>query len=124
MSALAVMGLAFWAYQENYKTQQAQREVRALEAQISTAHASLGMLRAEWAYLNRPDRLRELAELNFDRLELLPLMPEAFGRVDQVAYPMPALLPITSPIELSSDGAGAVLPATPLTPAQTEEDPL
>jgi hypothetical protein len=121
MSALAVMGLAFWAYQENYKTQQAQREVRELQAQIGAAHSRLGMLRAEWAYLNRPDRLRELAELNFDRLELLPLMPEAFGRVDQVAYPLPDLLPITSPIELSSDGA--VLPAAPAATI-TDEDPL
>lgn len=124
MSALVVMGLAFWAYQENYKTQQSQREVRTLQAQIADAHSRLGMLRAEWAYLNRPDRLRELAELNFDRLELLPLMPGAFGRVEQVAYPMPAMLPITSPIELSSDGAWAVLPATPATPLATEEDPL
>ena len=123
MSALVVMGLAFWAYQENYKTQQSQGEVRTLQAQIGAAHSRLGMLRAEWAYLNRPDRLRELAELNFDRLELLPLLPEAFGRVDQVAYPMPALLPITSPIDLSSDGA--VLPATPdTTPGTPEEDPL
>lgn len=123
MSALAVMGLAFWAYQENYKTQTAQRGVRDLQEQIGAAHSRLGMLRAEWAYLNRPDRLRELAELNFDRLELLPLMPEAFGRIDQVAYPLPALLPITSPIALSSDGA--VLDATPAIPATpTEEDPL
>ena len=125
MSALVVMGLAFWAYQENYKTQQSQGEVRTLQAQIGSAHSRLGMLRAEWAYLNRPDRLRELAELNFDRLELLPLLPEAFGRVDQVAYPMPAMLPITSPIDLSSDGA--VLPANPANPASPgipEEDPL
>jgi hypothetical protein len=123
LSALAVMGLAFWAYQENYKTQEAQRDVRELQAQIGAAHSRLGMLRAEWAYLNRPDRLRDLAELNFDRLELLPLMPEAFGRVDQVAYPLPDLLPITSPISLSSDGAGPVLEANP-TATITDEDPL
>ena len=123
LSALAVMGLAFWAYQENYKTQQAQREVRELQAQIGQAHSRLGMLKAEWAYLNRPDRLRELAELNFDRLELLPLVPEAFGRVDQVAYPLPDLLPITSPISLSSDGAGQVLDANPVATI-TDEDPL
>jgi hypothetical protein len=122
MSALAVMGLAFWAYQENYKTQTAQRQVRELQAQIGAAHSRLGMLRAEWAYLNRPDRLRELAELNFDRLGLLPLMPDAFGRIDQVAYPLPDLLPITSPIELSSDGA--VLDASPTITTPTDEDPL
>ena len=103
LAALAVMGLAFWAYQENYKTQQAIREVRELHAQIGAAHERLGMLRAEWAYLNRPDRLADLAELNFDRLGLLPLMPDAFGAVDQIIYPIPPISPIINPIELSSD---------------------
>lgn len=103
MAALAVMGLAFWAYQENYKTQSAIKETRQLHAQIGAAHERLGMLRAEWAYLNRPDRLADLADLNFDRLGLLPLMPDAFGAVDQIIYPLPPILPITNPIELSFD---------------------
>ena len=37
-------------------------------------------------------RLRDLADLNFDRLGLLPLRPEAFGRVEQVGFP-PEMLP-------------------------------
>ena len=102
LAAFAVMGLGFWAYQENYKTQQAIKEVRGLHGQIGAAHERLGMLRAEWAYLNRPDRLADLAELNFDRLGLLPLMPDAFGNVGQIIYPLPDILPITVPIDVTS----------------------
>jgi hypothetical protein len=101
LTALSVIGLAFWAYRENYRTQEAIAETEALQRQIAQARARLGVLKAEWAYLNRPDRLRELAEINFDRLELLPFRAEQFGRIDQVAYPQPELPPITEPIELS-----------------------
>lgn len=110
LAALVVMGLAFWAYRENYATQAALREVRNLHAQIGAAHARINMLNAEWAYLNRPDRLRDLADLNFDRLGLLPLRPEAFGKVDQVAYPPAPMLPFTNSISLSSDGADGIEP--------------
>jgi hypothetical protein len=103
LAAFAVMGLAFWAYQENYKTQSAISEVRGLHGEMGAAHERLGMLRAEWAYLNRPDRLADLADLNFDRLGLLPLMPDAFGAVDQIIYPIPPIAPIINPIELSSE---------------------
>jgi hypothetical protein len=96
LAALAVMGLAFWAYRENYATQAALDEVERLEQEIAGAREALSVLRAEWAYLNRPDRLRDLAELNFDRLGLLPLRPEQFGSVDQVAFPPePGLLPMS-----------------------------
>ncbi|NBD30091.1 MAG: cell division protein FtsL [Alphaproteobacteria bacterium] len=106
-SALAVVALGFWAYRENYTTQEAMREVRDLHREIGAAHERLQVLRAEWAYLNRPDRLRDLAELNFERLRLLPLMPDAFGKVAQIAYPAPPLLPITNPVEVSSDNGPA-----------------
>jgi hypothetical protein len=104
LAALAMLGLGFWAYQENYKTQRALREVRDLHAQIGAAHSRLNVLNAEWAYLNRPDRLRDLAAINFDRLGLLPLMPEAFNKVENVAYPPALLMPLTNSVTLSADG--------------------
>jgi hypothetical protein len=99
VAALSVMSLALWAYQENYATQQSIKNVRRLHAQIGDAHERLGMLRAEWAYLNR---LIDLAEINFDRLGLLPLGPEAFGNIEAIVYPLPEILPITDPIDIRS----------------------
>lgn len=100
LTALSVIGLAFWAYHENYKTQDAQARAETLQRDISRARQRLRMLRAEWAYLNRPDRLRDLAEINFDRLGLLPLQPYQFGKIDQVAYPAEDELPITNPVDV------------------------
>lgn len=100
LTFLAVMGLAFWAYRENYATQQALKEVSALNAEIADLREALAIQRAEWAYLNRPDRLRELSTINFDRLGLLPLEPTQFGQASQVSYPPPALPPITDSVEV------------------------
>ncbi len=101
LSALAVIGLAFWAYHENYRTQEVQAEAETLQYEISQARQRLRVLNAEWAYLNRPDRLRDLAELNFETLGLLPLQPYQFGKVDQVAFPPDDPLPITNPVDVS-----------------------
>ncbi|MGR3323381.1 MAG: cell division protein FtsL [Pseudooceanicola sp.] len=103
-SALAVIGLAFWAYRENYETQRVLNETERLQLRIGDARARLAMLRAEWAYLNRPDRLRDLAEINFGSLALLQLRPDQFGRIDQVAFPEPERVVIDNAIEVSSDG--------------------
>ncbi|MEM6375337.1 MAG: cell division protein FtsL [Pseudomonadota bacterium] len=99
LSALIVIGLAFWAYRENYETQAAQARAAALHEDIAKMRERLRMLNAEWAHLNRPDRLRDLAQINFDRLGLLPLRADQFGRIDQVAYPAVDPLPIINPVE-------------------------
>jgi hypothetical protein len=102
LTALGVIGLAFWAYRENYATQAVLNQTDRLHAEIRASHARLAVLRAEWAFQNRPDRLRDLAELNFERLQLLPLNPEQFGQVDEVGYPLPEILPITDPVDVST----------------------
>jgi hypothetical protein len=99
LSAFAVMALGFWAYRENYRTQGELAEVRRLQAEIGEMREALSVLNAEWAYLNRPDRLRELAEINFERLGLLPFEPRQFGSVAAVSYPAIALPPITEPVD-------------------------
>ena len=100
LSFLAVLGLGFWAYRENYTTQGALRDVAALQDEIAALQESLSIQRAEWAYLNRPDRLRELATINFDRLGLLPMEPGQFGSAAQVAYPRARLPEIDFPVDI------------------------
>ena len=99
LTFLGLIALGFWAYRENYATQATLREVRGLQQEIANLREALSVQRAEWAYLNRPDRLRDLAEINFDRLQLLPMTPEQFGSVCEVAYPDPALPAISTPID-------------------------
>ncbi|GAB4261382.1 MAG: cell division protein FtsL [Pararhodobacter sp.] len=87
LSAFAVIGLAVWAYDQNHRTQQAISEARELRREIRSLREALSVQRAEWAYLNRPERLRALAEMNFARLGLMPLVSSQFGQIDEVAYP-------------------------------------
>jgi hypothetical protein len=88
LSFIAILGLGFWAYREHYQTRDALRDVSALQSEIAGLREALALQRAEWAYLNRPDRLRELSALNFDRLGLLPLEPGQFGDIAAVSYPV------------------------------------
>ncbi|MEZ5751138.1 MAG: cell division protein FtsL [Paracoccaceae bacterium] len=89
LTVFAVIGLAIWAYGTNHKTQTAMNEARDLRREIRSLTEALAVQRAEWAYLNRPQRLRALVYLNFERLDLLPLEGRQFGQIDEIAYPAP-----------------------------------
>ncbi|MBD4745931.1 cell division protein FtsL, partial [Xanthomonas citri pv. citri] len=49
VSFLAVMFLAFWAYRENYTTQNMLKDVSSLNRQIADLRTRLAMQNAEWA---------------------------------------------------------------------------
>ena len=97
-----IVAMAFWAYRMNYQTQERVGVVENLRQEIGREREAIAVLRAEWAYLNRPERLADLADMNFDRLGLLPLRPDHFGYIDQITYPIEPLPPITVPVEVMS----------------------
>lgn len=100
LSSLAVVLLAAWAYQENFRTQTALRQAESLQREIGRLRERRAILAAEWAWLTRPDRLRDLSDLNYDRLGLMPLLPAQFARIDEVPYPEEPRLAPTMPLEL------------------------
>lgn len=87
MAFLGLLGLGSWAYSENYAMRAKVSEVSNLQREISRLRDELSTQTAEWAYLNRPDRLRELVNLNFERLQLMPMEPAQLGFAAQVAFP-------------------------------------
>lgn len=97
---MSVMGLALWAYTENYATRVTLDKVTQLNKEIVIAQSRVRVLNAEWAYLNRPERLMELANANFADLRLLQLTSDHFARIEQIPFPDADLGPIARPIEV------------------------
>jgi hypothetical protein len=103
LSFLAMVASAFWAYRENYTTQAQLKDMAGLQDQIADLRDQIAMQKAEWAYLNRPTRLRDLAAMNFDRLGLMPMAAVQLGAASDVALPAAAPLLMTG---TAQDGAG------------------
>lgn len=86
-AAVMVAVCATWAYRVNYATQEALARLADLRAEIASERETLSVLNAEWAYLNRPDRLAALVAGPGASLGLVPLTPEHFGETESVGYP-------------------------------------
>ncbi len=102
ISFVAVMALAFWAYRENYATQTQLKEMAKVQDEIAALRDEIAMQKAEWAYLNRPTRLRDLAAMNFDRLGLMPMTSLQLSSAAEVAMPVAEPVLITG--EVQTDG--------------------
>ena len=74
----STFALGLWAYKINYDSRAADQRVKELEKSILSANKHFKILNAEWAHLNRPDRLRKLTEYYFSELRLTPINPDDF----------------------------------------------
>ena len=77
------LGGAFGLYQVKYEVHDLRAEVKALEAELAGEREALHVARAEWAYLNHPERLQRLVEAH---LNVTPLSGAQLAEVAVIPY--------------------------------------
>ena len=78
------MILAYWANSESYRTKAAIISSKKLKSEIGELEENLYVLNAEWAYLNRPERLADLVKWNYEKLGLIPISAENFQSLSNI----------------------------------------
>lgn len=72
---------AFWLYQVKHEAKEEESRIVKLEQQIEDEKEALLLLKAEWSYLNRPERVQQLSERFADQLGLSEVQPYQIGTV-------------------------------------------
>lgn len=72
ITAFLICASAFGLFQIKFKVQNLHREVAELKKQLEHEKNSIHVLKAEWAYLNQPERLQKFAEKFLNLSEVNP----------------------------------------------------
>jgi len=111
---LLLAGLcAVGTYVLKHEVQQREEALRAAHRNIVRAQEELHVLKAEWSYLNQPERLAALAKRH---LGLAPLSPEQLVRIEHL--PFRALGATTGPLRPDPTRS----PPDGLTPASADAE--
>jgi hypothetical protein len=97
------LGLGFGVYELKLQVQGLEQRLAGANREILADEEAIHVLKAEWSYLNEPDRIEALAR---KYLALVPLTGSQFGSSDE--------LPLRA--EASTAGADAAQPLNPSLP--------
>jgi hypothetical protein len=114
ITAFCVVG---WnVYRAEDSARQLDRELRDLTKRIEQARDRTQVLKAEWALLNEPERLRQVAQ---KYLPLETMTPAQFIRLADLSGRLPVAVAFSGPVNLfGSTGETAVAEAKPAAPAK------
>ena len=109
--AVATLGLiCFGLYNGVYRVKAQEKELADLKASIAREGEAIRVLKAEWTYLNQPDRLQALARRH------LALAPTGAKQITVLAsLPLrPATSAAPSPVVEAKDLPARVVPTAPV----------
>ncbi len=83
LALLLLASSVFGLFQVKFKVQQLHREVTELKAQLVHEKDSIHVLKAEWSYLNQPERLSRLSKkfLELEELKADQVLPVKAGTI-------------------------------------------
>ena len=76
----AMIAAATVTYQIKHHAEDKLQDVRKIEAEIKLERETIDLLKADWALLNQPHRLKRLIEVYGDELQLEPTQPAQIAR--------------------------------------------
>jgi len=105
------LGLGFGVYELKLRVQGLEQRLAATNRDILADEEAIHVLKAEWSYLNEPERIDALAR---KYLGMVPLTGSQFGSFDDL------------PMRLEASGAESesALPAVPFPPVPVERPKL
>jgi cell division protein FtsL len=117
VAILALVGSAVYAYSIKYQTILRAELITKTKHKVKAEQDAIAVLRAEWSFLTRPERIQQLADAHLDLKPLVvgqivaaQSLPEKQSRVDAIGRTLDAL----------GLGGGATTPGggepTPTTP--------
>ncbi len=109
IAILALVGSAVYAYSIKYQTSYRAEQIAKTKIEIRQERDAIAVLRAEWAYMTRPERIQQLADAylpGMKQLEVLQIvaaqsLPERSPRVDSIGHKLDTLglsMPATPPV--------------------------
>jgi hypothetical protein len=117
----AFAGAGAWLYQVKHSVAMQDRELVEIRRQTEAARQRIDILRAEWALLNEPERLRQTASRV---LTLEPMQPQHFARIGNFERRLPAAVafagapdlfaPPPAPDAPRAPAAGVMLASAPV----------
>ena len=111
LSLVAALGAGLYLYQEKHRAQLLDRDITRTVKQAEQARDRIGLLKAEWALLNEPERLAGLAA---QHLQLQPLQPTQFVRVEDLRSRLPPVSAAPpAPAAMDQPPVAAAIPAQP-----------
>lgn len=93
----AFAGAGAWLYQVKHSVALQDRELAEIRRQTEQARERIAILRAEWALLNEPARLRQVAQ---QHLALEPMQPQQFVRISEAERRLPVAVAFAGPPNL------------------------
>jgi hypothetical protein len=112
---VAFAGAGAWLYQVKHSVALKDRQLLEIRRETEQARQRIDILRAEWALLNEPERLRRTAT---QILTLEPMQPHHFARVTEFERRLPQAVAFAGAPDLLAPEPAVAEPAVALAEAQ------
>ena len=98
VAILALIGSGFYAYSIKYQTMLRAEQINKMKREAKSERDAIAVLRAEWAFMTRPERVQDLADKYLDlkalavtQIATAQSLPEKPERVDSIGRKLDAL---------------------------------